>query len=179
MAPSPITATSTADIWFHDPPGSYAIMIAAAAAPAENRICARPVAPMRISLTMGLLMAAMGVAAANDIPLPRPRPAEIAPAAEAPAAPQEPAGRPFRPLARPADFPPVAGAHGAGRMRRDRRGAARRRGDAESGTGHAHAGADASLQHGRGGRRLGARGGCRRSRGLGRAAQIHRELRFL
>jgi hypothetical protein len=61
-------------------------MIHAAAAPAENRICARPVATMatmRLFLTIGLLVAATGVAAANDIPLPRPRPAELAPPATA------------------------------------------------------------------------------------------------
>src|SRR3981189_1066509 len=114
MAPSPIPATSTADIWFHDPPGSYAIMIAAAAAPAENRICARPVATMRNSLTIGLLMAAMGVAAANDIPLPRPRPAEIASPAEAPATPEEPSACQVRLSADRAIFRPLPALTGHG-----------------------------------------------------------------
>src|SRR5258705_7976085 len=99
---------------FHDPLGSYAIMIAAAAAPAENRICAGPVAAMRISLTIGLLMAAMGVAAANDIPLPRPRPAEIAPPAEAPATPEEPSACQVRLSADRAIFRPLPALTGPG-----------------------------------------------------------------
>src|SRR3981189_2403181 len=114
MAPSPIPATSTADIWFHDPPGSYAIMIAAAAAPAENRICARPVATMRISLTIGLLMAAMGVAAADDIPLPPPRPAEMAPPGAAPATPEEPSACQLRLSADRAIFRPLPTLTGPG-----------------------------------------------------------------
>jgi len=89
-------------------------MIAVAAAPAENRICARPVAAMRISLTIGLLMAAMGVAAANDIPLPRPRPAEIAPPAEAPATPEEPSACQLRLSADRAIFRPLPALTGPG-----------------------------------------------------------------
>jgi hypothetical protein len=92
-------------------------MIAAAAAPAENRICARPVAAMRISLTIGLLMAAMGVAAANDIPLPLPRPAELAPPAEAPATAEEPSACQVRLSADRAIFhplPPLTGPGGCG-----------------------------------------------------------------
>src|SRR4030088_3359247 len=114
MAPSPTPARPPAAIWFRAPPRPSAIMIAAAAAPAENRICARPVATMRISLTIGLLMAAMGVAAADDIPLPRPRPAEIAPSAEAPATPEEPSACQLRLSADRAIFRPLPTLTGPG-----------------------------------------------------------------
>ena len=116
MTPSPMTATSTADIWFHRPPLFHAIMIRAAAAPAENRICDRPVATMatmRLSLTIGLLVAATGVAAANDIPLPRPRPAELAPPATA-EEPSEPSACQLRLSADRAIFQPLPSLTGPG-----------------------------------------------------------------
>jgi len=72
---------------------------------------------MRVSLIIGMLMAAMGVAAANEIPLPRPRPAEVAPPAEAPATAEEPSACQVRLSADRAIFhplPPLVGPGGCG-----------------------------------------------------------------
>jgi hypothetical protein len=74
-------------------------------------------ATMRFPLTISLLVAAMGVAAAQNIPLPRPRPAELAPPAEAPATAEEPSACQVRLSADRAIFhplPPLVGPGGCG-----------------------------------------------------------------